>query len=139
MLSDSEFRAPTVYFATLGFDDLSIRKRTFAQRRIFILATLFSCLIDRGCHKFHSAKEGDEVNGRESHLTKNNMNRPLGEYQKNMIDGVLKKYGKYTVKRPIDKQTIRCLNSLVKRGLVTFDAETETYRLRPKSTGIRHA
>ena len=35
-----------------------------------------------------------------------------------MIDGVLKKYGKYTVKRPIDKQTIRCLNSLVKRGLV---------------------
>jgi hypothetical protein len=29
-----------------------------------------------------------------------------------MIDGVLKKYGKYTVKRPIDKQTIRCLNSL---------------------------
>ena len=55
------------------------------------------------------------------------MNRPLGEYQKNMIDGVLKKYGKYTVKRPIDKQTIRCLNSLVKRGLVTFDAETETY------------
>ena len=60
------------------------------------------------------------------------MNRPLGEYQKNMIDGVLKKYGKYTVKRPIDKQTIRCLNSLVKRGLVTFDAETETYRLKPK-------
>jgi hypothetical protein len=52
------------------------------------------------------------------------MNRPLGEYQKNMIDGVLKKYGKYTVKRPIDKQTIRCLNSLVKRELVTFDAET---------------
>ena len=47
-----------------------------------------------------------------------------------MIDGVLKKYGKYTVKRPIDKQTIRCLNSLVKRGLVTFDAETETYLLR---------
>ena len=68
---------------------------------------------------------------RESHLTKNNMNRPLGQYQKNMIDGVLKKYGKYTVKRPIDKQTIRCLNSLVKRGLVTFDAETETYRLKP--------
>ena len=59
------------------------------------------------------------------------MNRPLGEYQKNMIDGVLKKYGKYTVKRPIDKQTIRCLNSLVRRGLVTFDAETETYRLKP--------
>ena len=59
------------------------------------------------------------------------MNRPLGEYQKNMIDGVLKKYGKYAVKRPIDKQTIRCLNSLVKRGLVTFDAETETYRLKP--------
>ena len=59
------------------------------------------------------------------------MNRPLGEYQKNMIDGVLKKYGKYTVKRPIDKQTIRCLNSLVKRGLVTFDEETETYRLKP--------
>ena len=27
------------------------------------------------------------------------MNRPLGEYQKNMIDGVLKKYGKYTLKR----------------------------------------
>ena len=139
MLSDSELRAPTVYFATLGFDDLSIRKRTFAQRRIFILATLFSCSIDRGCHKFHSAKEGDEVNGRESHLTKNNMNRPLGEYQKNMIDGVLKKYGKYTVKRPIDKQTIRCLNSLVKRGLVTFDAETETYRLKPNPTGIRRA
>ena len=46
------------------------------------------------------------------------LKRPLGEYQKNMIDGVLKKYGKYTVKRPIDKQTIRCLNSLVKRGLV---------------------
>jgi hypothetical protein len=44
------------------------------------------------------------------------MKRPLGEYQKNMIDGVL--YGKYAVKRPIDKQTIRCLNSLVKRGLV---------------------
>jgi len=60
------------------------------------------------------------------------MNRPLGEYQKNMIDGVLKKYGKYTVKRPIDKQTIRCLNSLVKRGPVTFDAESETYRLKPK-------
>jgi hypothetical protein len=35
---------------------------------------------------------------------------PLGEYQKNMIDGVPKKYGKYTVQRPIDKQTIRCLN-----------------------------
>jgi hypothetical protein len=31
------------------------------------------------------------------------MKRPLGEYQKNMIDGVLKKYGKYAVKRPIDK------------------------------------
>ena len=59
------------------------------------------------------------------------MNRPLGEYQKKMIDGVLKKYGKYTVKRPIDKQTIRCLNSLVKRGLVTLDAET-TYRLKSK-------
>ena len=56
-----------------------------------------------------------------------------------MIDGVLKKYGKYTVKRPIDKQTIRCLNSLVKRGLVTFDAETETYRLEPNPTGIRRA
>ena len=67
------------------------------------------------------------------------MNRPLGEYQKNMIDGVLKKYGKNTVKRPIDKQTIRCLNSLVKRGLVTFDEETETYRLKPKPTGIRRA
>jgi hypothetical protein len=64
-------------------------------------------------------------------FNRENMNRPLGEYQKNMIDGVLKKYGKYTVKRPIDKQTIRCLNSLVKRGLVTFDAETETYRLKP--------
>jgi hypothetical protein len=60
------------------------------------------------------------------------MNRPLGEYQKDMIDGVLKKYGKYTVKRPIDKHTIRCLNSLVKRGLVTLDAETKTYRLKPK-------
>jgi hypothetical protein len=47
-----------------------------------------------------------------------------------MIDGVLKKYGKYTVKRPLDKQTIRCLNSLVKRGLVTFDTGTETYRLK---------
>jgi hypothetical protein len=35
-----------------------------------------------------------------------------------MIDGVLKKYGKYTIKRRIDKQTIHCLNSLVKRGLV---------------------
>jgi hypothetical protein len=58
------------------------------------------------------------------------MNRPLGQYQKNMIDGVLKRYGKYTVKRPIDKQTIRCLDSLVKRGLVTFDTETETYRLK---------
>ena len=34
------------------------------------------------------------------------MKRPLAEYQKNMIDGVLKRYGKYTVKRPIDKQTI---------------------------------
>ena len=60
-----------------------------------------------------------------------------------MIDGVLKKYGKYTVKRPIDKQTIRCLNSLVKRGLViglvTIDAETETYRLKPKPTCIRPA
>jgi hypothetical protein len=63
------------------------------------------------------------------------MNRPLGQYQKVMIDGVLKKYGKYTVKRPIDKQTIRCL----KRGLVTFDEETETYRLKPKPTGIRRA
>ena len=51
-------------------------------------------------------------------FNREHMNRPLGEYQKNMIDGVLKKYGKYTVKRPIDKQTIRCLNSLVKRGLV---------------------
>ena len=59
------------------------------------------------------------------------MNRPLGAYQKNLIDGVLKKYGKYTVKRPIDKETIRCpLNSLMKRGLVTFDAKTETYRLK---------
>jgi hypothetical protein len=67
------------------------------------------------------------------------MNRPLGPYQKVMIDGVLKKYGKYTVKRPIDKQTIRCLNSLVKRGLVTFDEETKTYRLKPKPTGIRRA
>jgi hypothetical protein len=61
------------------------------------------------------------------------MNRPLGEYQKNIIDGVLHKYGKYTVKRPIDKQTIRCLDSLVKRGLVTglvtFDAKTGTYLL----------
>ena len=73
----------------------------------------------------------------------NTVNRPLGEYQKSMIDGVLKKYGKYTVKRPIDKQTIRCLNSLVKRGLViglvTIDAETETYRLKPKPTCIRLA
>jgi hypothetical protein len=59
------------------------------------------------------------------------MNRPLGleEYQKQLMDGVLKKYGKYTVKRPIDKHSVRCLNSLVKRGLVIFDAETETYRL----------
>ena len=72
-------------------------------------------------------------------INREHMNRPLGEYQKNMIDGVLKKYGKYTVKRPIDKQTIRCLNSLVKRGLVTFDAETETYRLEPNLTGIRRA
>ena len=42
------YRGPriTVYFATLGFDELSIRKRTFAQRRIFILATLFF-LFDR--------------------------------------------------------------------------------------------
>jgi hypothetical protein len=55
---------------------------------------------------------------RNSFSIREDMNRPLGEYQKNMIDGVLKKYGKYTVKRPIDKQTIRCLNSLVKRGLV---------------------
>ena len=54
-----------------------------------------------------------------------------------MIDGVLKKYGKYTVKRPIDKQTIRCLNSLVKRGLVTFDAKTETYRLMPEQEAKR--
>jgi hypothetical protein len=46
-------------------------------------------------------------------FNRENMKQPLGEYQKNMIDGVLKKYGKYTVKRPIDKQTIRCLNSLV--------------------------
>lgn len=30
------------------------------------------------------------------------------------------------MKRPIDKQTIRCLNSLVKRSMVTPDAETET-------------
>ena len=72
-------------------------------------------------------------------FNREHMNRPLGEYQKNMIDGVLKKYGKYTVKRPIDKQTFRCLNSLVKRGLVTFDAETETYRLKPKPTCIRPA
>ena len=36
-------------------------------------------------------------------FNREHMNRPLGEYQKNMIDGVLKKYGKYTVKRPIDK------------------------------------
>jgi len=63
-------------------------------------------------------------------FNREDMNRPLREYQKNMIDDVLRKYGKYTVKRPIDKQTIRCLNSLVKRGLVTFDAETETYLLR---------
>ncbi len=62
--------------------------------------------------------------------TSREMNRPLGQYQKNIIDGVLKKYGKYTVKRPIDKQTIRCLNSLVKRGLVSFDTGTETYRLK---------
>jgi hypothetical protein len=34
-------------------------------------------------------------------FNREHMNRPLGEYQKNMIDGVLKKYGKYTVKRPI--------------------------------------
>jgi hypothetical protein len=60
------------------------------------------------------------------------MHRPLGEYQKNIIDGVLHKYGKYTVKRPIDKQTIRCLDSLVKRGLVAFGAKTETYRLKQK-------
>jgi hypothetical protein len=66
------------------------------------------------------------------------MNRPLGEFQKNMIDGVLKKYGKYTVKRPVDKQTIRCLNSLVKRGLVTFDAESETYQLKPKPSTSYH-
>ena len=76
-------------------------------------------------------------------FNREHMNRPLGEYQKSMIDGVLKKYGKYTVKRPIDKQTIRCLNSLVKRGLViglvTIDAETETYRLKPKPTCIRLA
>jgi hypothetical protein len=72
-------------------------------------------------------------------FNREHMNRPLGEYQKNMIDGVLKKYGKYTVKRPIDKQTIRCLNSLVKRGLLTFDAETETCRLKPKPTCIRPA
>jgi hypothetical protein len=45
------------------------------------------------------------------------MNRPLGEYQKNMIDGVLKMYGKYTVKRPIDKQTI---------PLPEFTGETRT-------------
>jgi hypothetical protein len=72
-------------------------------------------------------------------FNREDMNRPLREYQKNMIDGVLKKYGKYTVKRPIDKQTIRCLNSLVKRGLVTFDEETGTYRLKPKPTGIQRA
>jgi hypothetical protein len=59
------------------------------------------------------------------------MHRPLGD-QKNIIDGVLHKYGKYTVKRPIDKQTIRCLDSLVKRGLVAFGAKTETYRLKQK-------
>jgi hypothetical protein len=64
-------------------------------------------------------------------LNRERMNRPLGleEYQKQLMDGVLKKYGKYTVKRPIDKHSVRCLNSLVKRGLVIFDAETETYRL----------
>jgi hypothetical protein len=72
-------------------------------------------------------------------FNREHMNRPVGEYQKNMIDGVLKKYGKYTVKRPIDKQTIRCPNSLVKRGLVTFDVDTETYRLKPKPTCIRPA
>jgi DNA-binding IclR family transcriptional regulator len=60
------------------------------------------------------------------------MNRPLGEYQKVMIESVLKKYGQYTIKRPIDKQTVRCLDSLVKRGLVTFDAKTQTYRLKPE-------
>jgi DNA-binding IclR family transcriptional regulator len=60
------------------------------------------------------------------------MNRPLGEYQKVMIESVLKKYGRYTIKHPINKQTIRCLDSLVKRGLVTFDVETETYRLKPE-------
>jgi hypothetical protein len=60
------------------------------------------------------------------------MNRPLGEYQKIMIESVLKKYGQYTIKHPLDKQTIRCLDSLVKRGLVTFDAQTETYRLKPE-------
>jgi putative NADPH-quinone reductase len=57
------------------------------------------------------------------------MNRPLGESQKQWIDSVLKKYWKYTVERPIDKHTFRCLHSLVKRGLVTFNAQTETYRL----------
>jgi hypothetical protein len=51
------------------------------------------------------------------------MKRPFKEHQKNMIDGVLK--------RPIDKQTIRCLNSLVNRSLVTLDAETETYQVIP--------
>ena len=49
-----------------------------------------------------------------------------------MIESVLKKYGQYTIKRPIDKQTVRCLDSLVKRGLVTFDAKTQTYRLKPE-------
>jgi hypothetical protein len=35
------------------------------------------------------------------------MKRPLGEYQKNMIDGVLKKYGKYAVKhRSINKRSV---------------------------------
>ena len=65
-------------------------------------------------------------------FNREHMNRPLGEYQKNIDRWGAEKYGKYTVKRPIDKQTIRCLNSLVKRGMVTFDAESETYRLKSK-------
>jgi hypothetical protein len=47
----------------------------------------------------------------------------LENIKKNMIDGVLKKYGKYAVKRPIDKQTIR-LHGLAHH---TYDREWQPH------------
>ena len=55
---------------------------------------------------------------------------PLGPLQRQML-ALIKERGEYRIdpKYHKDRAVVRCLDALVNRGLVVYDAEIKTYRL----------